>query len=64
MSDPYTSKLKVLGGEQQRSGYFNQGDLINIEPQNDMQNLRVEVVGRGLKIKTGNLGAATAVTAN
>jgi hypothetical protein len=38
MSDPYTSKLKVLGGEQQRSGYtLNQGDLINIEPQNDIQ---------------------------
>ena len=68
LGGPYSISVKTLGyGEQQRSGYtLNQGDLINIEiqMQNEIQNLEVvEVVGRGLKNKTGNLGAATAVTA-
>lgn len=68
LGGPYTITVKTSGyGEQQRSGYtLNQGDLItiNIEMQTDMQTLEVvEVVGRGLKNKTGNLGAATAITA-
>lgn len=67
LGGPYTISVTALGyGEQLRSGYtLNQGDLINIEilMQDDIQNLEVvEVVGRGLKNKTGNLGAATAVT--
>lgn len=68
LGGPYTISVTALGfGEQQRYGYtLNQGDLINIEilMQDDIQNLEVvEVVGRGLKNKPGNLGAATAVTA-
>jgi hypothetical protein len=68
LGGPYTIIVTAMGyGEQQRTGYtLNQGDLISIpiEMQTEMQNLQVvEVVGRGLKNKTGNLGAATAVTA-
>ena len=68
LGGPYTVSITALGyGNQQKSGYsLNQGDLINIEfvMEDKIQNLEVvEVVGRGLKNKTGNLGAATAVTA-
>lgn len=68
LGGPYTITVTAMGyGEQQRTGYtLNQGDLISIpiEMQSETQNLQVvEVVGRGLKNKTGNLGAATAVTA-
>ena len=68
LGGPYTVTVTAFGyGEQKRSGYtLNQGDLVNVElnMQDDIQTLEVvEVVGRGLKNKTGNLGAATAITA-
>jgi len=67
LGGPYTISVTAIGyGQQQRSGYtLNQGDLVNVDilMQDNIQNLEVvEVVGRGLKNKTGNLGAATAIT--
>ncbi|AWG21562.1 TonB-dependent receptor [Flavobacterium faecale] len=67
LGGPYTVSVDAAPfGEQQRSGYsLNQGDVINIEieMQSQTQNLEVvEIVGRGLKNKTANLGGATAVS--
>lgn len=68
LGGPYTIRVTFVGfGEQKRTGYFvNQGDAVrvNLAMQEDGQSLEVvQVVASGLKNKTDNLGAATAVTA-
>ena len=67
LGGPYTITTNYANyGEQQRTGYMlNQGDNINVEivMQDNVQNLEVvEVISRGLKNKTRNLGASTAIT--
>lgn len=68
LGTPYTITAKFVGfGEQKRTGYsLNQGDAltVNIEMQDEVESLKVvEIVGSGLKNKTENLGAATAISA-
>jgi len=68
LGGPYTVKAAYIGfGEQSRTGYsLNQGDIvkINISMEEASQTLKaVEVVASGLKNKTENLGAATAISA-
>ncbi|MBN8826249.1 MULTISPECIES: carboxypeptidase regulatory-like domain-containing protein [unclassified Spirosoma] len=68
LGGPYTIRVTFIGyGEQKRSGYMvNQGDAIRISltMQEADQSLEVvQVVASGLKNKTDNLGAATAINA-
>jgi hypothetical protein len=68
LGGPYTIWATAVGlGEQRRTGYtVNQGDAIRISltMQEAGQELEVvQVVASGLKNKTENLGAATAITA-
>jgi hypothetical protein len=68
LGGPYTIWVTAVGlGEQRRTGYMvNQGDAIriNLTMQESGQDLEVvQVVASGLKNKTENLGAATAITA-
>ncbi|WP_018620681.1 TonB-dependent receptor [Spirosoma luteum] len=68
LGGPYTVWATSVGfGEQRRTGYtVNQGDAIrvNLTMQDASQDLEVvQVVASGLKNKTENLGAATAITA-
>ncbi|MCX6217829.1 carboxypeptidase regulatory-like domain-containing protein [Spirosoma sp.] len=68
LGGPYTIWATAVGlGEQRRTGYMvNQGDAIRISltMQEAGQDLEVvQVVASGLKNKTDNLGAATAITA-
>jgi hypothetical protein len=68
LGNPYTIIVTYVGfGEQKRSGFsLNQGDAlnVNISMQEKVQTLAVvEVVASGLKNKTENLGAATAISA-
>ncbi|GAB3317191.1 carboxypeptidase regulatory-like domain-containing protein [Larkinella ripae] len=68
LGGPYTVKATFVGyGEQTRTGYsLNQGDAVrlNLTMQEDAQSLEVvQVVASGLKNKTEDLGAATAVSA-
>ncbi|WP_240163500.1 TonB-dependent receptor [Spirosoma taeanense] len=68
LGGPYTIRVSYVGyGEQKRTGYMlNQGDAIriNLTMQASGQELEVvQVVASGLKNKTENFGAATAVTA-
>ncbi|MCK8492935.1 carboxypeptidase regulatory-like domain-containing protein [Spirosoma sp. RP8] len=68
LGGPYTIWSTAVGlGEQRRTGYMvNQGDAIriNLTMQETGQDLEVvQVVASGLKNKTDNLGAATAITA-
>lgn len=68
LGGPYTIRVTFVGyGEQERTGYaLNQGDAIrvNLTMLDQGQTLEVvQVVASGLKNKTDNLGAATAVTA-
>ncbi|SOD78720.1 TonB-dependent receptor [Spirosoma fluviale] len=68
LGGPYTIWATAVGlGEQRRTGYMvNQGDAIRISltMQEAGQDLEVvQVVASGLKNKTENLGAATAITA-
>ncbi|MEZ0607296.1 carboxypeptidase regulatory-like domain-containing protein [Fibrella sp. WM1] len=68
LGGPYTVKVSFVGyGDQVRSGYtVNQGDAIRISltMQETGQELQVvQVVASGLKNKTDNLGAATAINA-
>ena len=68
LGGPYTIWVTAVGlGEQRRTGYMlNQGDAIRISllMQETGQDLEVvQVVASGLKNKTDNLGAATAITA-
>ncbi|UFH55805.1 TonB-dependent receptor [Spirosoma sp. KNUC1025] len=68
LGGPYTIRVTFIGyGEQKRTGYMvNQGDAIRISltMQEADQSLEVvQVVASGLKNKTDNLGAATAISA-
>ena len=68
LGGPYTIRVTSVGlGEQRRTGYMvNQGDAIriNLIMEDTGQDLEVvQVVASGLKNKTDNLGAATAITA-
>lgn len=68
LGGPYTLRASFIGfGEQTRTGYtLNQGDAIriNVQMEEGGQTLEViQVVGSGLKNKTENLGAATAISA-
>ena len=68
LGGPYTVWATSVGfGEQRRTGYtVNQGDAIRVSltMQEAGQDLEVvQVVASGLKNKTENLGAATAITA-
>jgi hypothetical protein len=68
LGNPYTVIVTSVGfGEQKRTGFtLNQGDAltVNIIMQERIETLAViEVVASGLKNKTENLGAATAVSA-
>ncbi|GAB3976768.1 hypothetical protein GCM10028806_36910 [Spirosoma terrae] len=68
LGGPYTVTITAVGlGEQRRTGYMvNQGDdiKINLALQETSQDLEViQVVASGLKNKTDNLGAATAINA-
>lgn len=68
LGGPYTVTVTAVGlGEQRRTGYMvNQGDDIKIDltMQETGQDLEVvQVVASGLKNKTDNLGAATAINA-
>ena len=68
LGGPYTIWATAVGlGEQRRTGYtVNQGDdiKINLTMQEAGQDLEVvQVVASGLKNKTDNFGAATAITA-
>ncbi|GAB4023240.1 TonB-dependent receptor [Spirosoma koreense] len=68
LGGPYTIRATFIGyGEQTRTGYaLNQGDAIrlNLTMQETDQTLEVvQVVASGLKNKTENLGAATAISA-
>ncbi|WP_020598997.1 TonB-dependent receptor [Spirosoma panaciterrae] len=68
LGGPYTIRVTFIGyGEQKRTGYMvNQGDAIRISltMQEADQSLEVvQVVASGLKNKTDNLGAATAINA-
>jgi hypothetical protein len=68
LGNPYTIIVNFVGfGEQKRTGFsLNQGDAlnVNISLQEQVQTLAVvEVVASGLKNKTENLGAATAISA-
>lgn len=68
LGGPYTVTITAVGlGEQRRTGYMvNQGDdiKINLTLQETSQDLEViQVVASGLKNKTDNLGAATAINA-
>ncbi|RYF49438.1 MAG: carboxypeptidase regulatory-like domain-containing protein, partial [Cytophagaceae bacterium] len=68
LGGPYTIRVTFVGyGDQTRTGYMlNQGDAIrvNLPMQENSQTLEVvQVVASGLKNKTDNLGAATAVSA-
>jgi hypothetical protein len=68
LGSPYTVIVTSIGfGEQKRTGFtLNQGDAltVNIIMQERIETLAViEVVASGLKNKTENLGAATAVSA-
>jgi len=68
LGGPYTLRASFIGfGEQTRTGYtLNQGDAIriNVQMEEGGQTLEViQVVGSGIKNKTENLGAATAISA-
>lgn len=68
LGGPYTVSASHVGfGEQKRSGYLlSQGDAVklNLEMQGEATTLQVvEVVATGMKNKTENIGAATAVSA-
>ena len=68
LGGPYSIWATAVGlGEQRRTGYtLNQGDdiKVNLTMQETGQDLAVvQVVASGLKNKTENLGAATAITA-
>jgi hypothetical protein len=68
LGGPYTILATFVGyGQQKRTGYaLNQGDAVrvNLAMQEDNQTLEVvQVVASGLKNKTENLGAATAISA-
>lgn len=68
LGGPYTVRATFVGyGEQKRTGYLlNQGDAVRLSltMQEDAQSLEVvQVVASGLKNKTEDLGAATAVSA-
>ena len=68
LGGPYSIQVTSVGlGEQRRTGYVvNQGDAIriNLTMEDTGQDLEVvQVVASGLKNKTDNLGAATAITA-
>ncbi|MFD1141229.1 carboxypeptidase regulatory-like domain-containing protein [Larkinella insperata] len=68
LGGPYTVRTTFIGyGEQKRTGYLlNQGDAVrlSLSMQEDAQSLEVvQVVASGLKNKTEDLGAATAVSA-
>lgn len=68
LGGPYTVSATYVGfGEQKRSGYMlSQGDAVKLtlEMQTEASTLQVvEVVASGLKNKTENIGAATAISA-
>lgn len=68
LGGPYTLQVTSVGfGNQKRTGYLlNQGDAVrvNLILQETDQTLEVvQVVASGLKNKTDNLGAATAISA-